>query len=160
MGTGRKHFTNLKTNTMKTQDYINGQIDMLTDFLDCGWLDAQYFIKLLGQCEQYNIEMSDIKSSIEDMGYQLSDIDINTYIFAAMDSLFHAVMQNVEEKAKDELKPENFERFEEFLNDLKDNYSPFINCIDSWFNNCFDEMTLNGDLDQDFKELLKAFINQ
>ena len=100
--------------------------------------------------------MSDIKSSIEGMGYGLSDIDINTYIFAAMDSIFYTVMQNVEEIAKAELKPENFERFEEFLNDLRDNYSPFINCID----NCFDEMTLNGDLDQDFKELLKAFINQ
>lgn len=145
---------------MKSQDYINGQIDMLTDVLDCGWLDAQYFINLLGQCEQYSIEMSDIKSSIEDMGYQLTDIDINTYIFAAMDSLFHTVLSQVEEKAEQDLKPENLERFNDFLTDLRDNYSPFINCIDSWFNNCFDEMTLNGDLDQDYNELLKAFVNQ
>lgn len=145
---------------MKTKEYNEGRIDMLTDILQCGWLDAQYFINLLGQCEKYDIEMGDIKDDIEGMGYELGNIDINTYIFSAMDKLFFRVMQNVEEKAEEELKPENFERFNEFLQELKDNYSPFINCIDSWFNNCFDEMTLNGDEEQDFRELLKAYTKQ
>lgn len=144
---------------MKSEEFKKGQIDMMCDLLSCGYLDAEAFMEYLNTAENYHIDMEQLNDDIDSMGYEKSQIDINTYFYSAISCIFYTVLNNVQEYADDNLKLDNLQRISDYIEGLKDNFSPFINCLDSWYNNIFDNMTLSGDVEQDFKEIARDMLS-
>jgi len=108
--------------------------DLLLNISEIGYLDLKELSLWDNAIRKFEYDFSYI-DEIESIGFD--KIDTNTYFYVVIDRLFNLICQELEENI-------NLSREEKkSLENLKDNFNPFINCLDSWFNNVFDELDLS-----------------
>ena len=128
--------------------------DLLTT--NYGSLDIDHLNGYLETAEKLGIDEQDIHFEIESLGYEHKQVmeDINIYYYATISSIFYKYLRLVEEWLESDY-PEAYEKIKEWLENERDNFSPFINCLDSWYNNILDEIDIDN-TEESFKEYLKA----
>jgi len=117
----------------------------LTDVLDWGSLDINALEKRISEAEKIGVTLDDIKDYVEDLE---NKTDINTWIYATLNCIF--------QKTCDLLK-EEFPEKESIIESWEDDYSPFINYLDSWQNNELDEIDFDSN---NWKEELISILNE
>lgn len=123
----------------------------IADLMDWGNLDVGALEEFLDEAENFDIYTSDVREDIINCGGDIAEI--NDWIYSVKVLTFNAVMDELEAYVE-----ENIEANEDLLNEienLRDNFSPFINCFDSHFNNLLDDIDLTDDKDKIFKTIIK-----
>ena len=129
----------------------------LTDILDWGQLDIESLEVHIDIAKHWGIEVYNIRDNIKDMGGDLTNI--NAWFYSVIDFTFYEVMKEFESYIKERFNNDSFQ--DEYINivekigNTKDNFSPFINYLDSWYSNLFDSM----DLGKDHNEVLQEIAN-
>ena len=123
----------------------------ITDLMGWGYLDVRALREFLDEAENFDIYISDVREDIINCGGDITDI--NDWIYSVKVLTFNAVMDELEAYVE-----ENIEDNEDLLNEienLRDNFSPFINYLDSHFNNLLDDIDLTDDKVKIFETIIK-----
>lgn len=123
----------------------------ITDLMGWGYLDVGALREFLDEAENFDIYISDVREDIINCGGDITDI--NDWIYSVKVLTFNAVMDELEAYVE-----ENIDDNEDLLNEienLRDNFSPFINYFNSHFNNLLDDIDLTDDKDKIFKTIIK-----
>lgn len=89
--------------------------------------------------------LMDDENHAGDLADKIEEIDgkpleVNSWFWAVMELWFFAICDAVEKHVDDNFSEEEAKEIKAKLEKLKDDFSPFINCLDTHFNNCFDEL--------------------
>lgn len=128
--------------------------DILYKLLNWGSSDVPKLLKYLNACEKLRIDMDQLHDAID--GLEMNKIDMNTWFYAAIDTLFHNIVSHLQsdyELTDDEIS---------YIHRMEDNFGPYINYLDSWFDNIFDEIDFESDTpiyDQAYDLVAKASKN-
>ena len=125
----------------------------LTDVLGWAYLDIQELEKNMEICEGFGIYADDIKDDIQ--GYNGDATDINNWIYSAISLSFYHVIN--ETRGHIEANDDYNDIADDLLyliDELENNFSPFINYMDSWYNNILDEIDLTQAIDLVIDEII------
>ena len=129
---------------------MNSQ-DIKDNILCWGYLDEKALDKYLSICYELDLTIANLEDRITDM--EGDRLDINMWFYSCIDAIFYTYSDKLLDELDAFKYPNVYDKVQEYLEDLKDNFSPFINCLDSWFHNIFDELTF--DVDKDIFIILK-----
>jgi len=108
----------------------------LKDVLNWGSLDIEALNELIEKAELLEIYPEDIREYIENNYMNVTDI--NSWFHGVMSLMFYKIVNTIRN-----ILDEDDEEHRELLNKLQeweDDFSPYINYLDSWFNNPLDEI--------------------
>jgi hypothetical protein len=94
--------------------------------------------KYLTLAEKLGIEMCDIGDDIERWGIG-ERLSINWLFESVIDRCFYAILEQVEER---------YPETQTLCEKARDSFNPYINYMDSWFHNRFDELDFTLPLDE------------
>jgi len=143
---------NKKMITITEEEYKT--LQMAQEISSVGYLDLKALSYWDNAIRQFEYDFS-YQDEIENIGFD--KIDTNVYFYVVIDKLFSHICNQIEETISEMFDMDSFEEekeIQEKLEKLKDSFSPFTNCLDSFFNNIFDEL----DLSLDKEELIKNAI--
>lgn len=107
----------------------------LRDLLGIGWYDLEFIEKY------YKLVESEIDFS--ELEYlPLRDINANVILYEIFYWINNEIFNCI--KNRNELPETKEEEIITICNKRIDEFSPFINCIDSWFNNEIDDVNIEG----------------
>jgi len=118
----------------------------LYDVLDWAYLDVEKLEWYLEIASRLGISIDDVKEEIEEFNGDTSNI--NNWFYAVIELIFWNVTNKLFEQTDDEnLKYE--------IETMQDNFSPYINYMDSWFDNDLDNIDWDNvdNLDEAVDEL-------
>lgn len=118
----------------------------LTDILGWGSLDVEKLEEYLEIAQKFNIDIYDIREDIKGYGGDITDI--NSWFYSVINFIFNNVMDEVEKSTDDKTILEK-------VDELRNNFSPYINYMDSWFDNFLDNIDLNQDKENIIKDVIK-----
>lgn len=135
----------------------DASIKTLAEMFDWGWSDVEHLMEMFNALDNMDISYGEIRESIEETESKL--IDINSWIYFGYDrinrEIFDAVIErlnNTEEVDEDLLR---------LAQDKIENFEPFINCLDSHFNNLLDNQYFcDITLEDDFISLVIKELNE
>ena len=117
----------------------------LTDVLNWGGLDISALENRISEAEKIGVTLDDIKDNVDEFGNRTN---INYW--------FDAVLSCIFQKTCNLLK-EEFPEKEFIIKSWEDDYSPFINYLDSWHNNELDEIDFD---ENNWKEELLSLLDK
>ena len=122
---------------------------MLTvkDILDWGELDVQVLENWLNVAEKFGITLDEIKEELEHE--EMDKTDINSWYYMTMYLITEAITDEIFEVVDGD------ERIMEKANKLTFNFEPYINCMDSHFNNILDEVDFTKDKEEIIEEVIR-----
>lgn len=118
----------------------------LTDVLGWGYLDVKALEDYIEVAKKFDIYPEDIKEDIK--GYDGDVTDINAWFYSSITLIFYEIRDELKKSTDD---GELLEKIEE----MEDNFNPFINYMDSWFNNFLDDIDFNQDKEKILKDVIK-----
>jgi hypothetical protein len=121
--------------------------ELAFDILGVGYLDLKHLIYYNEAIKKFDKDF-DYKEELNNIGNDDKVTDANNLYYVVIDRLFYSIIGELE-NLKLTKKQKNK------INVLKDNFSPFINCLDSWFNNIFDELDLSKEKDDIIQDAIK-----
>lgn len=105
----------------------------LVDVFECGgYLDFKFFNEMLEDAANFDICVDDVREDIKN--YCGNVLDVNSWIYSCINLMFYRVVEQLKELTEDEENEEIKEAIQDKLQEWEDGFSPFINCLDSWFN--------------------------
>ena len=116
---------------------------LLTAILECGISDLEKMEEFIKKAENWNVRI-DLYDIIEEAKTEFGKIEFNTILYLIMRNIFYDLIQEFEEKDKEIL-------YEEF--------NPYLNYLDSFFNNPLDELDENSTR-EDAINKLKEWLNE
>ena len=122
----------------------------LKNILGWGYSDIEALKSYIKIAEKFNIYPEDIKEDIRE--YQGDATDINSWLYSVISAIFYKITQEIREIANENKDTELLERIDE----LENEFNPFINYMDSWFSNFLD----NIDFNQDKQKILNDIIEE
>jgi hypothetical protein len=122
----------------------------LENLFGWGYLDIKKLDDLLYTCSNWSIEVDDLEQLIGDFAGDTTNL--NDWIYACIHKLFYTIFYEVEKYIKDKKLLQKIEH-------IKDNFDPYVNYMDSWFNNFLDEINLDDDPEEVIKEIIKYLKN-
>lgn len=112
---------------------------------------------LIETAEHWGVEIFEIREDIK--SYDGDITDVNSWFHSTISLTFYKVLEGLEEFIEENIEDEEENSLAiEKLEELRDDFSPFINYLDSWFNNILDEIDLTEDHEEVFKAITKAFL--
>jgi uncharacterized coiled-coil DUF342 family protein len=125
----------------------------LTDVLGWGSLDIEKLEEYLKIAKKFGVTIDDIREEIQETfrysaGEEGDIADINNWFYVAIHEIFYAIMDEVRNVTEDE---EILKKIEE----LENNFNPYINYMDSWFNNLLDEIDFTKDKEEIIEEVIR-----
>ena len=120
--------------------------------LDWGSMDVAKLEEYVNIAEKWNIDIDAIKNYIENNGDKLSDI--NAWFYSTISLIFYNIMDRVQDYINIELEEEADLLMEKWQK-VQNEFAPFINYLDSWFGNFFDEIDLIGNEEEIIKEIIE-----
>ena len=138
-------------------------LELTTDILDCGSLDIEKLIELLDIANVYDYSSYDIIENCYNLKLKNEKLNINDLIYSAIEIIFNEIISRLEDyletEAKHDLNLNNYqlEYLKDRIEDLRSDFMPHINYIDSHFNNILDNYTYE-EL-KDFDKLKVKLIN-
>lgn len=122
--------------------------NLVSALLNCGVRDLNLLDELLGVAEKFEINIDDV---IEKTRELFNKVEFNELVYILMEHIFNAVMDEVEQYAGETEDKKLLKQ----VKDLRDNFSPFLNYIDSWFNNLLDEVDLEQSRDEIIRDVIE-----
>lgn len=121
-----------------------------------GCLDVKKLNEYLEIASRLGICEEDIIYTVDGYGFSYKQMleDINVLFLIVINLIFFTYIDLLGEWLSQEY-PEAFETIEGWLDEEKDEFNPYINCLDSWFSNELDEIEIYND-EKSFKAYLKA----
>jgi len=110
----------------------------LQDITDWGYMDIESLSNYIDTAKELDIDIEDIKEDIR--GFDGDILEINNWFYSTISQIFHTHISNFEEWVQAEYPLIYKNKIDDILIDLEDNFSPFINCLDSWYSNVYDEL--------------------
>jgi len=105
------------------------------DLLGIGWYDLE-FIEKYYRLVKNEIDFSELEY------LPLRDINANVILYEIFYRINNEIFNGI--KNRDGLPKAKEEEITNICNTRIDEFSPFINCIDSWFNNEIDDVSTEG----------------
>lgn len=126
----------------------------LSNVMGWGSLDVDALKKYILIANEFGIDIEDVK---EDMSSYEGDIlDINNWFYSTISLTFYSIMEGLGEYVQDNIEDEDVVDFLlDKIEELKDNFSPFINYLDSWYNNILDNIDLTQEADNIFNDIVQ-----
>lgn len=112
-----------------------------------GYRDIEKLEELLEAAEKFNIYPDEILEDIREI--ENDPTDINSWIYSTMSLLFYKIMDEVEKEIYDKNIIKKVEK-------IREEFSPYVNAMDSWFNNFLDEINLQNTKDVIIEEVINA----
>jgi predicted ribosome quality control (RQC) complex YloA/Tae2 family protein len=112
-----------------------------------GYRDIEKLEELLEAAEKFNIYPDEILENIKEI--ENDPTDINSWIYSTMSLLFYKIMDEVEKEIYDKNIIKKVEK-------IREEFSPYVNAMDSWFNNFLDEINLQNTKDVIIEEVINA----
>ncbi|UZQ81766.1 hypothetical protein [Thermoanaerobacter sp. RKWS2] len=112
-----------------------------------GYRDIEKLEELLEAAEKFNIYPDEILEDIREI--ENDPTDINSWIYSTMSLLFYKIMDKVEKATYDKNIIKKVEK-------IREEFSPYVNAMDSWFNNFLDEINLQNTKDVIIEEVINA----
>jgi len=137
---------------MKTLEVIrDSKVSLLCNMFGWGYLDVERLLDILEVANEMGIDSDELREYMSDC--EMATTDVNSWIFVGMDRINSAIFDLIAED----------ESFDEAIRDkaaeLRDDFSPFINFMDSHFNNVLDEFSLGElSLKEDFIKKLSEVL--
>ena len=122
--------------------------NLVSVLLGCGVRDLNLLNELLGVAEKFEINIDDV---VEETRELFNKVEFNELVYILMEHIFNAVMDEVEQYAEETEDKKLLQRVE----DLRDNFSPFLNYIDSHFNNLLDEVDFEQSRDEIIRDVIE-----
>jgi hypothetical protein len=69
-----------------------------------------------------------------------SDINLNTFMYSAINIIFQKIIDNIEQSL--EIFTKSHKKLSEKVDRARRNFEPYVNCVDSHFNNYLDETNI------------------
>ena len=127
--------------------------------MDCGIADVEYLVDYLNNAERLGIELEDIVNDAEEIG----KLDANALIYVTFDQIFFRTVDYLLDSLGEYIDSEDLEeKVMDYLEEMKDNFSPFINFLDSHFDNLLDQIdwdSVSG-IDEAANELLQLVLDE
>ena len=135
---------------------------LLAQMFGWGYSDVEHLLEAFQALDNMGISYGDISEEIEATEGKISEI--NTWIYFTYDRINNDIFAKVMEKLSDALEEGENESIHELAQEKINNFSPFINCLDSHFNNLLDnhyfcEMSCEDEFLDKIIEELKKEIN-
>jgi len=113
--------------------------DLLMSILECGIQDLDKMEEILSKAENWlvDIDFDDVIENAKDLGR----IDFNTILYAIMENIVYDLVEDIED--------------EKIREKILDNFNPFLNYLDSYFNNCLDELDEKSTREEAIKCLIE-----
>ncbi len=108
-----------------------------------GYLDVETLERYVKDLEKVGGDIEDAKEFVEDIG--ADNTEINHWFYAVIDRIFYLVLDKAREEVEKIESEDEKEDLKSKLKDLEDNFSPYTNYMDSWFNNCLDGIDFERD---------------
>ena len=126
----------------------------LTDILEWGYFDIKELNTRMEQASTWDICNTDIIDYIE--GINGDKTDINTWIYSTINLTFYKVIEALREHIVDTMdaEDERLQDIEYYIDKLEDEFSPYINYMDSWYSNILDNIDLDNKRDRILDDLL------
>lgn len=106
--------------------------------LEWGSSDVEALNNWLDLAEAWQLDLYDVVQFIEDLG--LNKYDINEWFYAVLSLIHDEVLNYVDDRlSKDD---EDYEMLMSKIRQLGDKFDPYINYLDSSFNDLLDEVNL------------------
>jgi hypothetical protein len=130
--------------------------ELAFDILGFGIIDLNSLNRYVEAGRKFDYDfLNNALERLESLGYtkfKFGDMsEINNIFFVVLEELFYILLEEVEQQDDGRLKNK--------IEDLRDNFSPFTNACDSWFNNCFDELDLSK-TKEEITEQARSLLNQ
>ena len=126
----------------------------LTDILEWGYFDIKELNTRMEQASTWDIYNTDIIDYIE--GINGDKTNINTWIYSTINLTFYKVIEALREHIVDAIdgEDEQLQDIEYYIDNLEDEFSPYINYMDSWYSNILDNIDLDNKRDRILDDLL------
>lgn len=129
---------------------------MLTveDLFDWGSLDVEKLEEFINAARKFGIDIDEIRDNIASFEGDITDI--NAWLYSVVSLLFYRITDELSDYVENlDLKPYIKDLISNYIEDLRDNFCPYINCLDTWFNNILDEIDLTQSKSQILKDLFE-----
>jgi len=135
------------------------------DIFSCGYRDVEKLNEYLTICDIFRIYIDDVAGSVERIG---NTTDVNTWIYSAIDMSFWEILRQLEEYIEDEVFLKNnpgiankLDDILDYIDDLRDNFTPFVNYLDSHYNNILDYINYDTyDTEKIFNQILQEILKE
>ena len=125
-----------------------------------GWMsgDVNSLECWLKKAEKLDISVDDISDQIENNG--CNKTDINSWFYVTIESIFYRFLNDFKKWTKKKY-PLIYDGcgVEDLIYDFECDFNPYINYLDSWFNNELDNYDFEN-IETDFKSFLKYILNE
>ncbi len=128
-------------------------------FIDGGSADIEYLESLIDTAQKLGIDFEDIKEHINEFVEELSSkpSDVNTWIYCVHYMIFYKVIDEANSITNDF--PYTIESIiRGILDGMSDDFSPYINYLDSSFGNLLDDVNLDQSLEDVAEDLVNEII--
>ena len=113
---------------------MNTQTKLLTNLLDCGYLDIDRLVEIADTCEDFNVNA--IYDSIENLKDNNMNLNVNTLMFELLDNLRCDISAKIEDELDVDLFEDDFDIFINYL-DTHITYTGENEKVKNWLeNNC------------------------
>jgi len=130
----------------------------VANILGWGSLDIKWLEKKFALAQHFGIGPDMVKEALDENGSDLTDIQ--AWIGQLLDDIFNQVTDRFEEYIIDTYSEEEQEPILLKLEKFKENFSPYINYMDSWFNNLMDEVDFEKNENEIFEDIKKRLEEQ
>ena len=131
---------------MSPEEKLDMLYDILSAALDCRWKDIQKLLEIADFANRIDVKMDffEIVNRVKEYDMRL---DINSVLYETMYWIMEDLLEDVD-----------IDTAEMIWNE----WSPFINYFDSWFNNPIDELLYEEDVSREgvIQKLIKFYIER
>lgn len=119
--------------------------DLLSEILECGTLDIDFLLRTINKYKDSFLDYD------PDLSFFIKEMKRNDYFHlgAMLDMLITDILYKFidyfKSKATEELNTNNKNRVITYLENLSFDFQPFINYLDSYFNNILDEVNIGNE---------------
>lgn len=131
--------------------------DLLCEILECGTLDIDFLLRTINKYKDSFLDYD------PDLSFFIREMKRNDYLHLGamldmlMTDILYKFIDYFKNRATEELSTNNNDRVTRYLEGLSFNFQPFINYLDSYFNNILDEVNIRNE-DEVWKTILTETI--
>ena len=116
--------------------------ELLMSILKCGYRDLEKLNVVLGIADELDLNIDNIMKYTEEINE--GKINFNALMYSAMQLIINEIADRISEEYEDG----------EIANKLRDNFNPYVNYMDSWFNiEALDSWDSEDDISKNIKRV-------
>ena len=127
---------------------------LLTAVFDCGLADLDRLYRLI---EDYLSLDGNVEDVIENARDEIGGITFGSVAYSAMELTMNKILSLMEESVEEYVEEDKKDKYLEKIEELRDDFNPWINFLDTEYNNFLDDIeipTLPDYADEEYIQLL------